>query len=71
MKNATRRINWNEEAEKAQRMSSEMLHYAILDIRATLPFADSMDRTDGDDRGGFYRDVLSVYVKELKSRGDN
>lgn len=68
MKNALGLIDWQRTEDHAKEMDSTALRYAINDIRATLGHADDMDRQDGGDRGGYYRDELSVYVKELKSR---
>ena len=61
-------IDWNAVAEKAKGMSEYEIRFAISDIRATLGNADAMDRQDNGDRGGYYRDEISIYTKELKSR---
>lgn len=50
-------------------MTTDALHYAILDCQRTLEPADALDREDGGTRGGFYRDQISVYRAELKRRG--
>lgn len=55
-------------ADKARGMTDAALHYALLDIQKTLPAADAMDRTEGGDRGGRYRDEASVYRAEVKAR---
>jgi len=54
--------------ERARKMTSRALWWALGDIRKTLPFADAMDRADGGDRGGRYRDEASVYRAELVRR---
>ncbi len=68
MKNATGTIDWDATAEHASRLCSGNLRYAIKDAQDTLPVADELDREDGGCRGGYYRDEISVYRKELKSR---
>lgn len=55
-------------ADKARTMTDAALHYALLDIQKTLPAADALDRSDGGDRGGRYRDEASVYHAEVKAR---
>ena len=54
--------------EKAKRMSDDALHYAILDIKKTLPASRSLDREDGGDREGWYMDEASVYQSEILRR---
>mgnify|MGYP001157807604 CR=1 FL=1 len=53
---------------RALYLTNDALHSAIADIRATLPSADALDREDGGDRGGKYRDESSVYHRELATR---
>jgi hypothetical protein len=53
---------------KAREMTLSAIHYALLDIQRTLDAADAMDRQDGGDRGGRYRDQASVYRRELARR---
>lgn len=60
--------NWGQLWLKAERMTAGELHYALLDIKKTLPYADALDREDGGDRGGRYRDEASVYHAERKNR---
>jgi len=55
-------------AEKAKGMSDDALHYAILDIKKTLPASRSLDRQDGGDREGWYMDEASVYKAEIDRR---
>jgi len=50
-------------------LGSYDIRCAISDIIATLDSADELDRTDEGNRGGFYRDQISVYRQELKKRG--
>jgi hypothetical protein len=66
----TKQIDWTLMIGRATDMTSTQLHYAILDCQKTLPFADDLDRTDGGTRGGYYRDEISVYRAEQKSRRD-
>jgi len=61
-------IDWNAVAAKAEQMTNVELHYAILDCQKTLPHSDALDRVDGGDRGGYYRDEISIYRKEMKDR---
>jgi hypothetical protein len=42
-------------------MSIEALEGAIADCLATLKSADALDRENGTNNGGYYRDVISVY----------
>jgi D-alanine-D-alanine ligase len=48
---------------------AQELQAAIKDILVTLLYADELDRLDEGNRGGYYRDELSVYRAELKRRG--
>lgn len=64
----TKQIDWNATETRAARMTSIELHYALIDISKTLPNADALDREDGGDRGGYYRDEASVYRAELARR---
>jgi hypothetical protein len=68
MTDGTRRIDWTAETERAERMTDEALRYAIEDALDTLGPADGLDRADGGNRGGFYRDQISVYRAEVKKR---
>ncbi len=52
---------------RAMGMSDMGLRYA-LHINETLRHSDSLDRQDGGNRGGYYRDEASVYRKELARR---
>jgi hypothetical protein len=65
---ATEQINWNAVADKAEDMSVPSLLGAISDILATLSSADAIDRETGGCRGGYYRDEISIYRKELAKR---
>lgn len=65
---ATDQIDWNAVADKAQNMTTPSLLGAISDILATLSSADAMDRETGNCRGGYYRDEISIYRKELSNR---
>jgi hypothetical protein len=67
---ATKQIDWKHVEALAAGMSVEALHYALIDIQATLPHADALDRELGGDRGGYYRDEASIYRRELKKRGN-
>lgn len=64
----TRTLDFAACADKARTMTIESLHYALLDIRKTLPVADRFDREDGGNRGGYYRDEASVYHAEIARR---
>jgi len=63
-----KQINWQEVEERASRMTFAQLYGALGDIRKTLPYADQMDRLNGTDNGGYYRDEASIYYQELKIR---
>lgn len=63
-----KQLDWNAVAERAARMTNAELHYALLDIIKTLPHADAMDRENGTDRGGYYRDEASVLRAEQRRR---
>ena len=66
--NAKEPIDWNAVAERASGMDIHQIRYAIADIHATLPHADDLDRMDGGNRGGYYRDEASILWKELRKR---
>lgn len=70
MRNANGSIDWNRTEEQARGMTRDQLHGARQDIRETLPAADALDREDGGNRGGYYRDEASVYYMELNRRGE-
>jgi hypothetical protein len=53
-------IDWDRTEQTAMRMDDAQIHYALVDIQASLPAADSMDRVDEGPRGGYYRDEASV-----------
>ncbi len=65
-------IDFAATAEEAAGKTTRALEGALIDILATLPYADAMDRemprADGRSRGGEYRDESSVYRKELARR---
>lgn len=64
-----KQINWQEMFDKANHMSGDHLRGAIADILNTLPSADALDRTDNGNRGGYYRDEISIYRKVIHDRG--
>lgn len=68
MRNDRGTIDWQATEEKAARMTGDELFGAIQDIRRTLEHADELDRQDGGDRGGYYRDEASVYWREITKR---
>lgn len=68
MRNERGTIDWKATEERAARMTGDELFGAIQDIRRTLENADALDRLDGGDRGGYYRDESSVYWNELTKR---
>ena len=59
---------WARMESKAIDMTDEALYGAIADIQKTLPCADTMDRINGTDSGGVYRDEISVYRAEIVRR---
>ena len=61
-------VDWAAETYKAEGMSDAALRGAIADLVATLPHSDSLDRSDTGNRGGFYRDLISVYRMVLTGR---
>lgn len=63
-----RRIDWAAETAKADQMSDAALRGAIDDLISVLPHSDSLDRSDIGNRGGFYRDLISVYRVVLLDR---
>ena len=62
-------FDWAGAMDHASRMSEEAIRFAIRDALDTLPYADDLDREDGQCRGGRYRDQISVLRGELKQRG--
>jgi len=68
MRNEQGTIDWNATADKASRMSCDELFGALTDIRNTLAKADELDRENGTDNGGYYRDEASVYHREIAKR---
>ena len=68
MRNEHGTIDWQATENKAARMSPDELWGAIADISRTLPTADDLDRTNGTDNGGYYRDEASVYHREIAKR---
>lgn len=54
----------------ARQMTDPQLDGAIVDGVNTALAMDTLDRETGQDRGGYYRDQLSVYRKE-RSRREN
>lgn len=65
----TPQLNWNAAEALARASSTDVIRSAMADIRATLRLADELDRATGEDRGGRYRDEISVYHRELLRRG--
>lgn len=61
-------FDWNAEALKAEGMTNAQIHHALMDIHATLPLADKLDRVDEGGRGGRYRDQASVLRRERHLR---
>ena len=68
MRKANGSIDWERTEAHARGLMFSELWSAILDIQATLRYADLNDRASGKDDGGYYRDVASVYHKEVKTR---
>lgn len=68
MRNANGTLDWARTEEAARGMNWDQIYGALRDIRLTLPAADDLDRADGGDRGGYYRDEASVYRRELDRR---
>ena len=68
MRNENGTIDWKATEEKAARMTGDELFGALADIRNTLDKADALDRENGTDNGGYYRDESSVYWRELQKR---
>lgn len=61
-------FDWNKYEEKAKSMTDRELKDNMQSIREVLPAADKLDRETGEDRGGRYRDEISVYWRELNRR---
>jgi len=53
---------------KARNMTIAELHYAILDCAETAKAMDEIDRAQGGDRAGRYRDEASAYRAEMGRR---
>lgn len=64
----TKQVDWATVEKHASEMEMDALRYAIQDIRDTLEHADALDRADGGDRGGYYRDEASIYWREIRRR---
>lgn len=62
---ANQQIDWSATQARAETMSMKDLHYAILANQKALDSADALDRADEGNRGGFYRDEISVYRAEM------
>lgn len=65
-------IDFEQIEKRAQGMTMEQLEAAVRDILATLESADALDRSDGGNRGGRYRDESSIYrarIRELLRDG--
>lgn len=61
-------LDFEATAANAKNMTDADLDGALADIHATLEHADQIDRVQGTDRGGLYRDEASVYNAEKKRR---
>lgn len=53
---------------KARNMTIAELHYAILDCVETAEAMDEIDRVQGGDRAGRYRDEAATYRAEMARR---
>lgn len=53
---------------KAERMTVAELRHAILDCVKTAEAMDKIDRSEGGDRAGKYRDECSVYRRAMATR---
>ena len=65
---ATQQFDFEAGAAKAREMTDEAIHYALVDIQKTLPYADRLDISDGGCRGGWYRDEASTLTQERERR---
>lgn len=63
------KINWSEAEAKADSMTTAQLWSEIHGLREVLESADNLDRSDEGNRGGYYRDLISVYANELRKGG--
>lgn len=61
-------IKWTDVERKAKRLTDIGLAGTILGIQDALEAADALDRETGTDRGGEYRDEISVYRSEQRRR---
>ena len=68
MNKATEQFDFKAGAERAKAMSTMAIRFALADILETLEHSDALDRTDGGNRGGYYRDEATVLRKELQKR---
>lgn len=53
---------------RAQTMTDSELHFARMDAVKAAEAMDKLDRIDGQDRAGRYRDEASTYAGELRRR---
>jgi len=63
-----KKIDWDRMEKRAMEMTDAELFYAILDCVKTTENFDKMDREDGLDRAGYYRDEASIYLEERRKR---
>lgn len=61
-------VDFNALEERAREMTDSELHYALLDAVKTAEAMDKIDRAEGGDRAGKYRDQASVYRAEMNKR---
>jgi len=66
MRAASGMIDWDRTEEHAMTLSDVEINAALNDIIKTLGLADELDRIDGGDRGGYYRDEASVLRRVWK-----
>lgn len=64
----TQANQWDTWEAKAKSMTISQLHYAILDCCKAAEAMDELDRVDGQDRAGRYRDECSIYRTEMRRR---
>ncbi len=66
----TKTLDFTACEEKAARMDYHALSYAIHDCVQTIEAMDKLDRADGGNRAGYYRDECSVYRRAVAQRFD-
>mgnify|MGYP003653348423 CR=1 FL=1 len=65
-----KRINWEQEANKAAAMDTTSLRWAFNDCVETANIWHRTPELDADQNGPFYSDLASVIYAEIKKRAE-